>query len=142
LYANCCVCNLTKVVAASSASFFGAGATSGATTIGDDSSKFEAGVVFFSEGFEAAARVDGDGFGVIPVTGALFAGVVFATGAVLDFDEPFFGTTGEKSRSSSSSDAVRFRRGKILLGFGVGLTSAPPAATFASDGDGEGAREW
>ena len=86
--------------------------------IGDDSSKggvkYETGVVFFPDGFEAAARDDGDGFGDVPVTGALFAaGVVFGA--------PF---------------------GAIFLGFGVGLTSAPPAATFASDGDGEGAREW
>ena len=135
------------MVAASSASFFGAGLTSGAIATGDDAPSKTAvnlgsGVVFFFEGFEAAACVDGDGFGVVPVTGALFAsGVVFAIDVVLDFDEPFLGTTGETSRSLSSSDAVRSRRGKILLGFGVGLTSAPPAATFASDGDGEGARE-
>ena len=94
-----------------------AGTTSGAIAIGDDSSKgsvYGAGVVLFFDGFEAAARVDGDGFGVVPVTGALFAaGVVFGA--------PF---------------------GAVFLGFGVGLTSAPPAATFASNGDGEGAREW
>ena len=111
MYANCSVCNLTKVIEASSASFFGAGVTSGAIAIGDDSSKgsvYGAGVVLFFDGFEAAARVDGDGFGVVPVTGALFAaGVVFATGAVFDFDEPLLGATGEKSRSSSSSDAAR-----------------------------------
>ena len=86
--------------------------------------KFAAGVVLFFDGFEAAARVDGDGFGVVPVTGALFAaGVVFATGAVLVLvsGAPF---------------------GAVFLGSDVGLTSAPPAATFASDGDGEGAREW
>ena len=76
--------------------------------------KFGTGVAPPFGGFEAAARVEGDGFGVVPVTGALFAaGVV--SGA------PF---------------------GAVFLGFGVGLTSAPPAATFASEGDGEGAREW
>ena len=86
--------------------------------------KFGTGVAPPFGGFEAAARVEGDGFGVVPVTGALFAaGVVF--GAVLELvlvsGAPF---------------------GAVFLGFGVGLTSAPPAATFASDGDGEGAREW
>ena len=59
-------------------------------------------------------RANGDGFGDVPVTGALFAaGVVFSA--------PF---------------------GAVFLGSDVGLTSAPPAATFASDGDGDGAREW
>ena len=87
------------MVVASSASFFGAGVTSGAIATGGDSSKgsvYGAGVVLFFDGFEAAARVDGDGFGVVPVTGATFgAGVVFAVGVVLDFDEPFLGATGE-----------------------------------------------
>ena len=112
LYANCSVCNLTKVIEASSAfsaSFPSTGVISGAIAVGDDSSKgsvYGAGVVLFFDGFEAAARVDGDGFGVVPVTGALFAA------------------------------------GVVFLGFGVGPTSAPPAATFASNGDGEGAREW
>jgi len=105
-------------VAASSASFFGAGVTSGAIAIGGEPSNGSVydgiGVVFFFEGFGTAARDDEDGFGAVPETGALFAaGVV--SGA------PF---------------------GAIFLGFGVGLTSAPLAATSASDGDGEGAREW
>ena len=67
--------------------------------------------------------MDWDGFGVVSVTGALFAaGVVFATGAVLVLvsGAPF---------------------GAVLLGFGVGLTSAPPAAAFASNEDGGGGRE-
>ena len=76
--------------------------------------KFAAGVVLLFDDFETAARVDGDGFGVVSVTGAPFvAGVVFGA--------PF---------------------GAVLLGFGVGLTIAPPVATFASDGSGEGAKEW
>ena len=84
------------MVVASSASFFGAGATSGAITIGDDSANGSVydgiGIVFFFDGFEAAARVDGDGFGVVPVTGALFAaGVVFGA----PFGEIFFDATGK-----------------------------------------------
>ena len=88
--------------------------------------KFAAGVVLLFDDFETAARVDGDGFGVVSVTGAPFvAGVVFATGALFAagvvFGAPF---------------------GAVFLGFGVGLTFAPPVAAFASDGSGEGGREW
>ena len=131
MYANCSVCNLTKVIEASSASFFGAGVTSGAIAIGGEFSKggvkYETGVVIFPDDFEAAARVDGDGFGVVSVTGAPFvAGVVFATGALFAAGVVF--ATGAVLVLVSGAPF-----GAVFLGFGVGLTSAPPAATFASD---------